>query len=198
MTEFGFEILARDGLARRGTVMTGRGAIRTPAFMPVGTAGTVKAMYLNQVKDTGADIILGNTYHLMLRPGAERVARLGGLHKLIRWDGPILPDSGGFQVLSLSGPRQLDDQGVTLKSHVDGSQPHLSPERPLAIQGLLCIPPAEDPPSPPFALLPPLADRYRLPILSMRLSPDFSAALQMGAPHVRVGPAIFVARPHKV
>lgn len=114
-----------------------RGTIRTPAFMPVGTVGTVKAMYLDQVKDLGADIILGNTYHLMLRPGAERVARLGGLHNLIRWQGPILTDSGGFQVMSLAGLRKLDEQGVTFKSHVDGALFHMSPERSIEIQGLL-------------------------------------------------------------
>ncbi len=105
--------------------------------MPVGTVGTVKAMYLDQVRDLGADIILGNTYHLMLRPGAERVARLGGLHNLIRWEKPILTDSGGFQVMSLSGLRKLDEQGVTFKSHVDGSLHHMSPERSIEIQGLL-------------------------------------------------------------
>jgi queuine tRNA-ribosyltransferase len=114
-----------------------RGTIRTPAFMPVGTVGTVKAMYLDQVRETGADIILGNTYHLMLRPTAERVARLGGLHQLIRWPHPILTDSGGFQVMSLSGLRKLDEQGVTFKSHVDGSLHHMSPERSIEIQGLL-------------------------------------------------------------
>ncbi|MEO6607080.1 MAG: tRNA-guanine transglycosylase, partial [Aestuariivirga sp.] len=99
-TEFSFTLHKTDGGARRGTVHTGRGDIRTPAFMPVGTVGTVKGLYLDQVKDAGSDIILGNTYHLMLRPGAEQVAKLGGLHKLIRWDGPILTDSGGFQIMS--------------------------------------------------------------------------------------------------
>ncbi|MBB3980020.1 queuine tRNA-ribosyltransferase [Rhizobium azooxidifex] len=138
MTErFEFKLLATDGKARRGEVSMPRGTIRTPAFMPVGTVGTVKAMYLNQVRDLGADIILGNTYHLMLRPGAERVARLGGLHELIRWPWPILTDSGGFQVMSLSGLRKLDEQGVTFKSHVDGSLHHMSPERSIEIQGLL-------------------------------------------------------------
>ena len=138
MTEtFQFNLLATDGKARRGTVSMPRGEIRTPAFMPVGTVGTVKAMYLDQVRETGADIILGNTYHLMLRPTAERVARLGGLHKLIRWEHPILTDSGGFQVMSLSGLRKLDEQGVTFKSHVDGSLHHMSPERSIEIQGLL-------------------------------------------------------------
>jgi len=136
-TEFKFELLKTDGKARRGRILTPRGEIRTPAFMPVGTVGTVKAMYLDQVRDTGADIILGNTYHLMLRPGPERVARLGGLHELIRWPWPILTDSGGFQVMSLSGLRKLDEQGVTFKSHVDGTLHHMSPERSIEIQGLL-------------------------------------------------------------
>ncbi|HEV7246884.1 MAG TPA: tRNA guanosine(34) transglycosylase Tgt [Shinella sp.] len=138
MTEtFKFKLLATDGKARRGEVSMPRGTIRTPAFMPVGTAGTVKAMYLDQVRDLGADIILGNTYHLMLRPGAERVARLGGLPELIRWQYPILTDSGGFQVMSLSGLRKLDEQGVTFKSHIDGAIHHMSPERSIEIQGLL-------------------------------------------------------------
>ncbi|OJF91062.1 tRNA guanosine(34) transglycosylase Tgt [Pararhizobium antarcticum] len=134
---FQFNLLATDGKARRGTVSMPRGEIRTPAFMPVGTVGTVKAMYLDQVRDLGADIILGNTYHLMLRPGPERVARLGGLHELIRWPYPILTDSGGFQVMSLSGLRKLDEQGVTFKSHIDGSSHYMSPERSIEIQGLL-------------------------------------------------------------
>jgi len=134
---FQFKLLATDGKARRGEVSMPRGTIRTPAFMPVGTVGTVKAMYLDQVRDLGADIILGNTYHLMLRPGPERVARLGGLHELIRWPHPILTDSGGFQVMSLSGLRKLDEQGVTFKSHIDGALHHMSPERSIEIQGLL-------------------------------------------------------------
>ncbi|WP_337180939.1 tRNA guanosine(34) transglycosylase Tgt [Shinella sp.] len=134
---FQFKLLATDGKARRGEVSMPRGTIRTPAFMPVGTVGTVKAMYLDQVRELGADIILGNTYHLMLRPGPERVARLGGLHELIRWPFPILTDSGGFQVMSLSGLRKLDEQGVTFKSHVDGALHHMSPERSIEIQGLL-------------------------------------------------------------
>ncbi|MGQ3295454.1 MAG: tRNA guanosine(34) transglycosylase Tgt, partial [Shinella sp.] len=138
MTEtFQFKLLATDGKARRGEVSMPRGTIRTPAFMPVGTVGTVKAMYLDQVRELGADIILGNTYHLMLRPGAERVARLGGLHELIRWKHPILTDSGGFQVMSLSGLRKLNEQGVTFKSHIDGALHHMSPERSIEIQGLL-------------------------------------------------------------
>jgi queuine tRNA-ribosyltransferase len=138
MTEtFQFNIKATDGKARRGTVSMPRGEIRTPAFMPVGTVGTVKAMYLDQVRDLGADIILGNTYHLMLRPGPERVARLGGLHELIRWPYPILTDSGGFQVMSLAGLRKLNEKGVTFKSHVDGALHHMSPERSIEIQGML-------------------------------------------------------------
>ncbi len=137
MAEFGFELHATDGGARRGTVTTGRGTIATPAFMPVGTAGTIKGLYLDQVRAAGADIILGNTYHLMLRPGAERIDRLGGLHRFIGWDGPILTDSGGFQVMSLSALRQMSEQGVTFKSHVDGAIHEMSPERSIEIQGLL-------------------------------------------------------------
>jgi len=134
---FSFTLLGRDGGARLGRIDTPRGAIHTPAFMPVGTAGTVKGVYFDQVRAIGADIVLGNTYHLMLRPGAERVARLGGLHHLIRWPHPILTDSGGFQVMSLAGLRKLDEQGVTFKSHIDGSQHHLTPERSVEIQVLL-------------------------------------------------------------
>jgi len=137
MAEFGFALHATDGGARRGTVTTGRGAIATPAFMPVGTAGTVKGLYLDQVRDAGADIILGNTYHLMLRPGAERIDRLGGLHRFIGWDRPILTDSGGFQVMSLSALREMSEEGVTFKSHVDGAIHQMSPERSIEIQGLL-------------------------------------------------------------
>jgi queuine tRNA-ribosyltransferase len=132
-----FELHGTDGTARRGSVVTTRGTIRTPAFMPVGTVGTVKAMYLDQVDQLGADVILGNTYHLMLRPTAECVERLGGLHDFIRWSRPILTDSGGFQVMSLSGLRKLDEKGVTFKSHIDGSSHHMSPERSIEIQGLL-------------------------------------------------------------
>ncbi|WP_417482514.1 tRNA guanosine(34) transglycosylase Tgt [Maricaulis sp.] len=134
MSVFAYEIHATDGAARTGTLKTPRGDIRTPAFMPVGTAGTVKALYMDQVRDTGADIILGNTYHLMLRPGAERVKRLGGLHKFSTWQGPILTDSGGFQVWSLSKLRKMNEQGVTFQSHIDGSKHHLSPERSIEIQ----------------------------------------------------------------
>ena len=136
-TPFTFELLATDGAARTGFVKTARGDIRTPAFMPVGTVGTVKAMYLDQVRDAGADIILGNTYHLMLRPGAERVARLGGLHEFIRWPYPILTDSGGFQVMSLAGLRKMSEQGVVFQSHIDGKRHEMSPERSIEIQGLL-------------------------------------------------------------
>jgi queuine tRNA-ribosyltransferase len=135
--EFGFTLHKTDGLARRGTVHTGRGDIRTPAFMPVGTVGTVKGLYLNQVKETGADIILGNTYHLMLRPGAEQVAALGGLHKFIGWDGPILTDSGGFQIMSLSKIRKIKETGATFQSHIDGRKYELTPERAMDIQRLL-------------------------------------------------------------
>ncbi len=134
---FRFDLLAGDGDARRGEISTPRGVIRTPAFMPVGTAGTVKAMMMEHVRSTGADIILGNTYHLMLRPGAERVARLGGLHEFIGWPHPILTDSGGFQVMSLAGRRKIDDDGVTFRSHIDGSKHRLTPERAIEIQGLL-------------------------------------------------------------
>ncbi len=135
--DFSFSISARDGKARRGVVSTSRGEIRTPAFMPVGTAATVKAMYMDQIKDLGADIILGNTYHLMLRPGAERVAALGGLHKFCGWQYPMLTDSGGFQVMSLAGLRKLDEKGVVFKSHIDGQKYELTPERSIEIQGLL-------------------------------------------------------------
>ncbi len=136
-TEFSFQRIATDGEARLGTISMPRGVVRTPAFMPVGTVATVKAMYMDQVKATGADIILGNTYHLMLRPGAERVARLGGLHSFCRWSGPMLTDSGGFQVMSLSGLRKLTEEGVTFQSHVDGSRHMLTPERSIEIQTLL-------------------------------------------------------------
>jgi queuine tRNA-ribosyltransferase len=134
---FSFTLLATDGLARRGEISTPRGVIRTPAFMPVGTAGTVKAMYMDQVRSLGADIILGNTYHLMLRPGAERVAALGGLHRFANWPYPILTDSGGFQVMSLSNLRKISEQGVTFRSHIDGKAFEMSPERSIEIQGLL-------------------------------------------------------------
>ena len=134
MAMFEFDIHATSGAARTGILHTPRGDIRTPAFMPVGTAGTVKALYMDQVADTGADIILGNTYHLMLRPGAERVKRLGGLHTFSKWSGPILTDSGGFQVWSLSQLRKMDPEGVTFRSHIDGSEHRLTPARSIEIQ----------------------------------------------------------------
>jgi queuine tRNA-ribosyltransferase len=134
---FTFSVHARDGAARTGAISMPRGVIRTPAFMPVGTAGTVKAMYTDQVRALGADVVLGNTYHLMLRPGAERVAELGGLHKFMNWPHPILTDSGGFQVMSLSKLRKLDENGVTFQSHIDGARHVLTPERSMEIQSLL-------------------------------------------------------------
>ena len=134
---FAFTIEATDGCARTGRIEMLRGDIRTPAFMPVGTAATVKAMKPETVRATGADIILGNTYHLMLRPGAERVARLGGLHKFMNWQRPILTDSGGYQVMSLSELRKLTEQGVEFRSHIDGSKHMLTPERSMEIQRLL-------------------------------------------------------------
>ena len=134
---FAFTVTATSGRARTGTIAMQRGDIRTPAFMPVGTAATVKAMKPQDVRATGADIILGNTYHLMLRPGAERVARLGGLHKFMNWDRPILTDSGGYQVMSLSDLRKITENGVTFASHLDGSRHLLTPERSMEIQRLL-------------------------------------------------------------
>ena len=135
--EFAFTLNATDGPARTGRIDTPRGEIRTPAFMPVGTAGTVKAMLIDHVRATGADIVLGNTYHLMLRPTAERVALLGGLHKFMNWPRPILTDSGGFQVMSLSKLRKLTEEGVAFQSHIDGSKHMLTPERSIEIQCLL-------------------------------------------------------------
>ncbi|MGE5503996.1 MAG: tRNA guanosine(34) transglycosylase Tgt [Actinomycetota bacterium] len=137
MTTFAFDLLATDGPARVGRLHTAHGVIDTPAFMPVGTAATVKAMMPESVAATGAQIILGNTYHLMLRPGAERVARLGGLHRFMNWPGPILTDSGGFQVMSLAKLRKIDADGVTFQSHHDGSSHRLTPERSMEIQNLL-------------------------------------------------------------
>jgi queuine tRNA-ribosyltransferase len=134
LSAFAFRIDATDGAARTGVLQTARGEIRTPAFMPVGTAGTVKALTVDQVASAGADVILGNTYHLMLRPTAERVARLGGLHRFMRWDGPILTDSGGFQVMSLSKIAKVTEEGVAFQSHLDGSRHALSPERSVEIQ----------------------------------------------------------------
>jgi queuine tRNA-ribosyltransferase len=133
----GFELLGTDGTARRGRLGTAHGPVETPTFMPVGTAGTVKAMLPQSVAETGAEIVLGNTFHLMLRPGAERVAALGGLHKFMNWPKPILTDSGGFQVMSLKELRKLDKDGVTFRSPVDGSEHRLTPERSIAIQHLL-------------------------------------------------------------
>jgi queuine tRNA-ribosyltransferase len=132
-----FQILGTDGKARRGQLKTAHGTVNTPAFMPVGTAGTVKAMHPESVKATGAEIILGNTYHLMLRPGAERVAHFGGLHKFSNWPGPILTDSGGFQVMSLSQLRKITEDGVAFRSHIDGAKIMLTPERSIEIQHLL-------------------------------------------------------------
>ena len=135
--KFDFRVTATEGRARSGVIATPRGEIRTPAFMPVGTAATVKAMLPDSVRATGADILLGNTYHLMLRPTAERIARLGGLHRFMNWDRPILTDSGGFQVMSLAALRKLTEEGVTFSSHIDGSRHMLTPERSMEIQRLL-------------------------------------------------------------
>jgi len=135
--EFCFTLKARDGKARQGEITMPRGVVRTPAFMPVGTAATVKAMLPETVEAAGADIILANTYHLMLRPGAERIARLGGLHDFMHWDGPILTDSGGFQVMSLAKLRRIEEQGVTFQSHLDGATHLLTPERAIEVQCLL-------------------------------------------------------------
>jgi len=133
----GYELLARDGTARRGRLATAHGTVETPAFMAVGTAATVKALTPEQVAETGTEIILGNTYHLMLRPGPERVARLGGLHRFMNWPGPILTDSGGYQVMSLAALRRIGEKGVTFKSHLDGQLYELTPERAVEIQHLL-------------------------------------------------------------
>lgn len=137
MQQFSFDLQATDGKSRTGVISTPKGDIRTPAFMPVGTAATVKAMMPESVASTGADILLGNTYHLMLRPTAERIDRLGGLHKFMNWNKPILTDSGGFQVMSLAELRKLTEEGVTFKSHIDGSKHVLTPERSMEIQRLL-------------------------------------------------------------
>ena len=137
MSVFGFSVEATDGQARAGVVTTAHGAFATPAFMAVGTAATVKAMRPESVAETGTQVVLGNTYHLMLRPGAERIARLGGLHRFMHWVGPILTDSGGFQVMSLAKLRKLDEEGVRFQSHIDGSRHLLSPERSIEIQHLL-------------------------------------------------------------
>jgi queuine tRNA-ribosyltransferase len=132
-----FELLGRDGLARTGRLMTPHGVVRTPAFMPVGTAGAMKGMHWREVREAGADIVLGNTYHLMLRPGAERIAALGGLQSFTGWNGPMLTDSGGFQVMSLSELRKVGEQAVTFRSHIDGAMVELSPERSIEVQRLL-------------------------------------------------------------
>src|SRR6476469_6824729 len=137
VTRFSFSISATDGLARTGIIAMQRGEIRTPAFMPVGTAATVKATRPEELRAAGADIILGNTYHLMLRPGAERVARLGGLHGFMGWERPILTDSGGYQVMSLSELTKVTEEGVSFASHLDGSRHMLSPERSIEVQRLL-------------------------------------------------------------
>jgi queuine tRNA-ribosyltransferase len=134
---FSFRLLATDGQARLGEILTPHGMVRTPAFMPVGTQATVKGLTPDEVRKTGADIVLANTYHLMLRPGAERIAALGGLHKFMNWSHPILTDSGGFQVMSLSGLRKVEEQAVTFRSHIDGDMVELSPERAIEIQSLL-------------------------------------------------------------
>ena len=134
---FRFELLASDGAARRGRLHSAHGTVETPAFMPVGTAATVKAMTPATLRQTGAEMVLANTYHLMLRPGAERIARLGGLHRFMAWPGPILTDSGGYQVMSLAERRSLDEDGVTFASHLDGSRHRLTPERAVAMQELL-------------------------------------------------------------
>jgi len=137
MSEFRYELLAQDGAARRGRLHTAHGSVETPAFMPVGTAATVKAMTADMVRATGTQMVLANTYHLMLRPGAERIERLGGLHRFMAWPGPILTDSGGFQVMSLAARRRIDEDGVVFRSHLDGSRHELSPERAVAIQDML-------------------------------------------------------------
>ena len=189
MSAFSFELLAKDGNARQGVIHTPRGDIRTPAFMPVGTAATVKALYMDQVRGTGADIILGNTYHLMLRPGAEEIAALGGLHKFSTWQGPMLTDSGGFQVMSLSKLRKMTEEGVTFQSHLDGSPHMLSPERSIEIQCLLgsdiqmvldeCTPfPATE------------AEAKKSMELSMRWAARSKAAFEV-QPHRKQGQALF-------
>ena len=136
-TPFSFDVLATDGAARRGRIHTAHGTVETPAFMPVGTAATVKAMMPESVRATGAEIILGNTYHLMIRPTAQRIHDLGGLHRFMNWPGPILTDSGGFQIMSLADLRKLTEDGVTFRSHIDGSKHRLTPEDSMDIQRLL-------------------------------------------------------------
>ncbi|MET0251285.1 MAG: tRNA guanosine(34) transglycosylase Tgt [Novosphingobium sp.] len=186
---FAFSIHATDGAARAGSIAMRRGTIRTPAFMPVGTAATVKAMRPGEVRASGADILLGNTYHLMLRPSAERVARLGGLHRFMGWERPILTDSGGYQVMSLAGLRKITEEGVTFASHLDGSKHLISPERSMEIQRLLGsdIVMAFDE-CPAFG-----ADRdavARSLALSMRWAARSRAAFDAGAEHA-AGAALF-------
>src|SRR5580693_9101338 len=135
--KFAFRLTATDGAARSGEIATPHGVVRTPAFMPVGTQAAIKGVHHDDVRASGADIMLANTYHLMLRPSAERVAALGGLHAFMRWPHPILTDSGGFQVMSLAKLRKLDERGVVFQSHIDGSRHELTPERAMEIQGLL-------------------------------------------------------------
>src|SRR5262249_14664262 len=132
-----FELLATDGAARTGRLTTPHGVVRTPAFMPVGTAGAMKGMHWREVRDAGADIVLGNTYHLMLRPGAERIAALGGLQKFTGWGGPLVADSAGFQGMALADLRKVTEQAVTFRSHIDGAKVELSPERSIEVQRLL-------------------------------------------------------------
>ena len=181
---FSFSVTATDGQARLGCIETVRGPIDTPAFMPVGTAATVKAMLPDSVRETGAQIVLGNTYHLMLRPTAERVARLGGLHRFMNWNGPILTDSGGFQVMSLSRLRRISEEGVTFQSHLDGSRHALTPERSMEIQRLLGsnIVMAFDECTPYPATEQQAAESMRL---SMRWAERSRAAFEAGGQHAR-------------
>src|SRR6202023_3319499 len=183
---FRFDVLSQDGAARAGVITTPRGMIRTPAFMPVGTAATVKAMHPETVKALGADIVLANTYHLMLRPGAERIAMLGGLHKFMNWPRPILTDSGGFQVMSLAKLRKIDERGVTFRSHLDGTLYELTPERAGEIQHLLGtdIAMAFDECTP----FPAAEDEVRLPMeLSMRWAERCKAAYAPRPGHALFG-----------
>ncbi len=186
MSAVSYTINARDAAARTGELKLGRGPVRTPAFMPVGTAGTVKAMFADDVRAAGADIILGNTYHLMLRPGAERLARLGGLHRFMGWPHPILTDSGGFQVMSLAKLRTITDEGVNFRSHINGAEHFLSPERSMEIQHLIgsdihmvldeCIPwPAEE------------AEARRAMELSMRWAERSKSAFEAVPGHAQFG-----------
>jgi queuine tRNA-ribosyltransferase len=186
VTAFSFSLLARDGAARRGRIETAHGAIETPAFMPVGTAATVKAMRPEEVALTGAQIILGNTYHLALRPGAERIAALGGLQKFMNWNGPVLTDSGGFQVMSLAKLRKIDEKGVTFRSHLDGSLHELTPERSIEIQHLLGadVTMAFDECT-PFPATPEEAERSMA--LSMRWAERSKAAYRPRAGHALFG-----------